>query len=523
MVISSIVAVVAWPPAPDGSSTSTPGRSVWVTATIAAFLLIYRTALQWLPFVFAGPLDVNRGDMLVVTEAGVRRVLEGRTPYAMYHVPWEMTLSYGPMLWGPFVLPVVLHADLRVLTLICFGFVGAALVFAAARAAARRQWQAAAAVLLLAAGFAVHPSLRAFFPTGHTFVYWPLLVLFCALLATDRWTAAAAALGLLIAARSTMVALAPVFVIAAHQRQRLGWRTIGALAAASIGPFVPFLIVDPRSVQFSMYGAYQKTIKGFVWTQTSWVQQTFGVTSLLLEHGLQRFVEPVQIVCLAIVYACAWRSLRRGHAAEPWLALALLVFSMTTLWPVTYLYFDVWVLLAASFAFRLSPPPRALAALGAAFATILVLSTAAVLAAGSSLHATYDLDVGTAAAAPMTGGGFGTDQRVVEGQRDFVWVEGTAARVRAPRASLTAATIAVDVKPFGDDTSQLQQMRVSVNGRAVGEPIALQPGWQTVSVVAPAARWTYGFNLLTLEFSRALPEPGTGRQLSAGIDRIRIR
>src|SRR5262249_5524983 len=90
MLISSIVAVVAWPPAPDGSSTSTPGRSVWVTATIAAFLLIYRTALQWLPFVFAGPLDVNRGDMLVVTEAGVRRVLEGRTPYAMYHVPWEM-------------------------------------------------------------------------------------------------------------------------------------------------------------------------------------------------------------------------------------------------------------------------------------------------------------------------------------------------------------------------------------------------------------------------------------------------
>src|SRR5262249_15609403 len=231
----------------------------------------------------------------------------------------------------------------------------------------------------------------------------------------------------------------------------------------------------------------------------------------------------------ALVYACAWRSLRRGHAAEPWLALALLVFSMTTLWPVTYLYFDVWVLLAASFAFRLSPPPRALAALGAAFATILVLSTAAVLAAGSSLHATYDLDVGTAAAAPMTGGGLGTDQRGGGGPRGLVWGQGTAGARRGarpagrPGASVRGATMAVEVRRSGDDTSQLQQRRVSVNGRAVGEPIALQPGWQTVSVVAPAARWTYGFNLLTLEFSRTLPEPGTGRQLSAGIDRIRIR
>src|SRR5262249_21591000 len=151
-------------------------------------------------------------------------------------------------------------------------------------------------------------------------------------------------------------------------------------------------------------------------------------------------------------------------------------------------------------------------------ATILVLSTAAVLAAGSSLHATYDLDVGTAAAAPMTGGGFGTDQRVVEGQRDFVWVEGTAARGRPPPPGPTAGADSRCAPPL-----RPRRLGVAVGSGALVGSIAVQPGWQTVSVVAPAARWTYGFNLLTLEFSRTLPEPGTGRQLSAGIDRIRIR
>ena len=518
-----IVTVVSWPPA--ASSTAQPGRAsfLWmVIGALAAFAVVYTMAARLLPVLFAGPLDVNRGDMLVVTEAGVRRALEGSTPYTLYHVPWEMTLSYGPMLWGPYVLPVIAHADVRVLTMICFGVVTVALTLAAVHAAANRLWMNAIGILVLSAGLSLHPYISTFFPIGHTFVYWPLLLIFCGLLASGRWYAAAAALGLLVCARSTMVSLVPVFLMAAYHQRRLNWRLMGVLALAAIGPFVPFVIADPRSVQFAMYGAYQKTIKGFVWTQTSWVQQTFGVTGPLLTRGWQSYSEIVQIVSLVTVYALAWRPLARGNDPEPWLALSLAVFSMTTLWPVTYLYFDVWIILLGGIAVRSVPSlPRRRFILPAIAGLAFVVSAGAVLSAGWVLHGTYALDVGTAASAPMTGGGFGTDQRTVDGDRDFVWIEGTAARVRVPHAGFTSATIRIDLKPFAETTPR-QRLRVSVNGRVVGDTV-LNSGWQTVSFLAPASRWQYGFNVLTMEFTETRPEPGTDRLLSAGIDKIQVR
>ena len=52
------------------------------------------------------------------------------------------------------------------------------------------------------------------------------------------------------------------------------------------------------------------------------------------------------------------------------MALALLVFCMTTLWPVTYLYLDVWVFLVGAFACRVCPPPARLAPIAAAGAIV---------------------------------------------------------------------------------------------------------------------------------------------------------
>jgi hypothetical protein len=308
LLIGTVAAMLAWPGASTASaSTGSPARrrlSIGI-GVLLAFAIVFAAATALLPVVFGGPVDVVRGDMLVITEAGVRRFLGGGTPYAMYQVPWDTTLSYGPVLWGPFVLPIALHADMRVLTLICFGCVVAALAIHAAVTAGRREWVAAAALALFAIAFTAQPDIRGFFPTGHTFVYWPLLLLLCVALASDRWLAAAVVLGLLVAARTTMIAMVPAFLIAAHHRRTLDRRVLAALALAAFGPFLPFIAVDPHSVQYSMYGAYQKTIKGFVWSQTQWVQQTFGVTGSLLRHGLQQYVEPVQIVSLLAVYALA--------------------------------------------------------------------------------------------------------------------------------------------------------------------------------------------------------------------------
>src|SRR4051812_9830591 len=152
LLISGIVAVMCWTP-PRGAARPRLGPIALALGCLVAAVVVFINARTLLPAMFAGPVDVTRGDMLVVTEAGVRQVLDGRTPYTLYHVPWEMTLSYGPMLWGPFVLPVVLHADVRVLTLICFAFVTTSLLVFAAQAVAERRWVGAAGGLLVAIAF----------------------------------------------------------------------------------------------------------------------------------------------------------------------------------------------------------------------------------------------------------------------------------------------------------------------------------------------------------------------------------
>ena len=157
--------------------------------------------------------------------------------------------------------------------------------------------------------------------------------------------AAAVTAGLLIVARSTLVSIAPVLLLAVWYRDRP--RAAGALAlliAATLLPFLPFAIWDWQALHYGLYGSYQHVMKMFVWVQTDWVQHTIGTTALLLARGWSRAVELVQVVAMLAVYAAAAAAIRRGRRPLPWMALALFVFSMTTLWPVIYLYFDVAML-----------------------------------------------------------------------------------------------------------------------------------------------------------------------------------
>ncbi len=78
----------------------------------------------------------------------------------------------------------------------------------------------AAALACLGAALALNPDILRFHPIGHTQIYWPLLLVFAAALAGRRWIAAAICLGLLVAARTTMIALVPVFFLHLWTRGR---------------------------------------------------------------------------------------------------------------------------------------------------------------------------------------------------------------------------------------------------------------------------------------------------------------
>ena len=168
--------------------------------------------------------------MLVVIQAGIHRLLQGKDPYAMYQVPWPATLPYGPVMWGPLILPTLAHADIRLATLAGFLFVPCLCFFAAADQWARDRRIASMAWLLVLATLALSPDMRNFVSIGHT-PWLQAAPCFAWLVAGEAMGRARLVAGLLIVARSTMVSLAPVLLIAEGTRARPRFARTTALLA----------------------------------------------------------------------------------------------------------------------------------------------------------------------------------------------------------------------------------------------------------------------------------------------------
>ncbi len=492
-------------------------------AAIAGIAMTARVAATLAPVIFAGPIDPTRGDMLVIVQHAIDRFLAGGHPYAVHHVPWDAPLSYGPVLWTPFIVPHTLRVDYRVLTLAAQLTVPVAAWFAAARRAGQGSWLRAAGLAALGAVLALHPDVHRFLAIGHTQIYWPLLLIFALLVAGGRWIAAAVCLGLLVAARSTMVAIVPVFAIHLAVTGRWSWRPLAAFTLAAALPFVPFVLADARLVWYAMVGVYLKVMTGFVWQQTNWAADTFGITGRLLERGLERYAGIAQGLSMLATYLLAWRSMARGARPEPWMGIALLVFSMTTLWPVLYLYFDVWVLLAcaliAADVVEPGPAARSIGGAGAAF----VVALAIVLATVSwKPGARFRLDVGDPRVSGYTGGGFGRDEAVDVYGRRVVWIEGETARVRLPRAGFGGALIRIAILPPAHPAGTSQTVAASLNGANLGSR-RLADGWQEIAFDSRLRHWNVGFNVLDLTFSYSVAVPSSGdRRVSAAIDWIAV-
>ncbi len=424
--------------------------------------------------------------MLIVVQEGLKRVMAGRNPYTIYNVPWPAPLAYGPLLWGPYALPMLMRADVRFVTAAGELFAPVACAIGALIGASRGRLVAAASCLLVLAAMTFSPDLRQFAAIGHTPSYWPLLVLFAWLVASERWKSAALLLGLLVTARTTMVAMIPALLIAVWLRDRQSIAGATALViAGAVLPFLPFAILDMKALTYALYGSYENVMKTFVWTATTWVQHTIGVTGLLLSARLERWIEPLQVIALAAMYGACWVAMRRGRSPIVWLALSLLVFSMTTLWPVSYIYIDVLVLLAAAVVVEAMPVVHVARtwAAAAAVTVALVLASAFVMLPWSL---------------PVSSG--------------VTWRNDPAVATAAlTRRTTTPALIDVETgaPPAGGPASQ--PMAATFNGAAVGT-FGLPSDHGTVTLVVPSRLWIVGVNTLEL----ALPA-------RADITRVTVR
>jgi hypothetical protein len=230
----------------------------------------------------------------------------------------------------------------------------------------------------------------------------------------------------------------------------------------------------------------------------------------LLEHGLQQLIVRIQIVLLLIVYAASWVALARHRPVLPWMAFALFVFSLTTLYPVHYLYYDVLLLLICdAFTFAIdAAAPRILApwALSlAALAALLAVTTRIVASPFPSVVP------GRASGGGELRTGFSAAEHDASGT--FAWIVGHEARVVLPRSSAASADIILTAEsPFGSAETP-QRMVAILNGTTLGET-TIPAGPQGFRIAAPRSTWWIGFNELRLQFSSTV----VPREANAGED-----
>jgi hypothetical protein len=473
-----------------GHASAVVGTSAAALLALAAWRFV--DLIVWSPYT---------ADMLLVTREAIRRLLKGHDPYALYHVPWEAPLPYGPVLWGPFLIPQMLHADYRLVTVVGELFVPLCCGLVAIVEAGRSRLVAAGAWIVLLAAIVFDPDLMMFTTGGHTPGYWPLLPLFAAFATAENWPAAAFVLALLVAGRSTMVALVPVFAMAVwiHNR-RQAVRVFAIWAIALLVLLLPFALWDVHAFWYGMVASYPRVIKQVVWTSADGgAIRTIGVTGWLLAHHLERFAEATQIVALALVYALAWRALHRGARPLPWMGIALLTFSMTTLWPVFYIYFDVLLFfVSAAIADTIGAiRPRLLVGIWAVAIAVLAMTAGAMLVASSASHSV--IEAGSPDGARALSQGFSEPES--DGGRRFAWVRGLTAGIVLPRDSIAAAEIVVTGQPVIIAGGRPQTVTATLNGSLLGTVFA-GAGWQAVRFRAPRSAWQVGSNDLQLAFAQ---------------------
>ncbi len=488
------------------------GVTLVVTILGAAFVFS-----AWVDRLLLFAIDPTKGDMLVEINAAIDHLSTGQDPYAVYHVPWDLPLTYGPWLWGWFLIPRALGADPRMMTAFGQLFVSVLAGLGAAFAARSGGYARAAILLVLAWTLVGSPLFDDFLVVGHTPAYWPLMATFALLCSAGADMTAAAILGLLLAARTPMIAVVPVFAIHVWHTNRARFAFAIALITAAAGlSFLPFVLWDWRMLVYGMYGYYVTSIKNYVWTQTPWMDSTLGLTRVLLASGHASWIGASQVLALAFVYALAWRALRAGARVGPWFCIALLAFSMTTLWPVWYIFLDVFVLAVAFLASDVTPVFRRVPWR----TTIAVTVTVALVMTATLLWnpgVFYTLEPGRTPRWHFRSG-FGPDE--TDASHAFVWTTRATVHMRLPRGLRTDAVIQIDCDPTSSDATTPQSITAALNGVPIGQ-VMLQPGWQVASFQAPRRDWQIGHNDLTLSFAHVEPT-ATGEERGVRIASVKV-
>jgi hypothetical protein len=307
-------------------------------ATIAAAALAVGLALRAVTFARAPPGET--GDMLVLVINAGHRLLDGKSPYAIYEMPWKLPLTYLPLTLLAYLPAMALHFDPRWMSALFELLVAGVAIRAATAELDARSAREHPIFLVLAAWYLLSSSLEWVRMTTAP-ASWAALALLLASAARDR-RFSPVALGLAAATTPLAAVFAPYVVLGWLERRGLA-RTLraGLVAAAVVAAFVapfffwaPARFIEGTVLWFNDLDRYPRLRWGEART---WIEYA-GFTGLLWQHGLERWLKPLQVLSMVTLSALY---LRRGSpraAFAPFCVAAFLLMMVcnTVIWPYYY-------------------------------------------------------------------------------------------------------------------------------------------------------------------------------------------
>lgn len=106
----------------------------WVLlVAVAAGILVRLVGMAYVP------IDPARDDMLPLVVAALDNFIAGQSPYTLYHMPWELPLTYLPITWLAYGPTYLINLDIRLTNLLAELGVGGLLAWRAFHIRHKRQ------------------------------------------------------------------------------------------------------------------------------------------------------------------------------------------------------------------------------------------------------------------------------------------------------------------------------------------------------------------------------------------------
>lgn len=277
------------------------------------------------------PVVVGRSDMLPLISAAGSSLLAGQNPYHFYGYPLNnLFLTYLPGTWLAYFPAILLHLDLRWVTLFC-----ECLVMFVVYRSVRRENRLAATSLL--AVFFCSPFLQ-YRHEIYTAPHWLILTASLLLGFRKRVWWSGVLMGVSLAMSQFSWVVFPFYLL--FWLQSYGWRKALCAAMASIaGAFViagPFILWSPKALIFGVLGHWQT-----VGMNARPANLSYGVAGLVGRGHLQ-LVQAAVIIAL-LLFCVMTRSCSTTVGAMRWITTAVLLFVLLNF--IVWGYFFLLVLL----------------------------------------------------------------------------------------------------------------------------------------------------------------------------------